>query len=367
LRLLLTALVLGGPTFLMGGTCPQRQEHREPGGSSRRRIGLSTGSTRSGRSWMRVLEFPPARGVGTRLTLWMACLINLLVAVAARAASRRLTGRRAARRPRARADWRNAAGGAVPSWFVLVASCIAGFAFFLMELVWYRMLAPILGGTVFTFGLVLAIALFGSDSEACSIRLRTQRAATSRRSRDCLFEAIFVALPYALGDRVATLALWAPAPRVDALRRSRFGLVDRDHGLGPSPSFGQACNSPAHRAFGRGQDRVGIQTGLAYAANTGGAIAGASPVVSGSFRRCRCPGAGDWSLGRSPASDSSPGRGSFAPGGPGSSPSPRSSPSFSSGECSRRKDRRRSGDTVPSASVASLPAQRPPPTSTANG
>ena len=30
-----------------------------------------------------------------------------------------------------------------------------------MELVWYRLLAPLLGGSVFTFGLVLAVALAG--------------------------------------------------------------------------------------------------------------------------------------------------------------------------------------------------------------
>jgi len=30
-----------------------------------------------------------------------------------------------------------------------------------MELVWYRLLAPLLGGSVFTFGLVLAVALVG--------------------------------------------------------------------------------------------------------------------------------------------------------------------------------------------------------------
>jgi predicted membrane-bound spermidine synthase len=44
---------------------------------------------------------------------------------------------------------------------VLTAAALTGFAFLLMELVWYRMLGPILGGTVYTFGLVLAVALCG--------------------------------------------------------------------------------------------------------------------------------------------------------------------------------------------------------------
>ena len=36
-----------------------------------------------------------------------------------------------------------------------------GFTFFALELVWYRMLGPILGGTAFTFGLILCVALLG--------------------------------------------------------------------------------------------------------------------------------------------------------------------------------------------------------------
>ncbi len=56
--------------------------------------------------------------------------------------------------------WPPAASQA-PTWFLLVASGVVGFAFFLMELVWYRMLGPLLGGSVFTFGLILAVALVG--------------------------------------------------------------------------------------------------------------------------------------------------------------------------------------------------------------
>ena len=44
---------------------------------------------------------------------------------------------------------------------MLAAAAGVGFAFFLMEMVWYRMLGPLLGGSVFTFGLILAVALAG--------------------------------------------------------------------------------------------------------------------------------------------------------------------------------------------------------------
>src|SRR5690606_30758538 len=45
--------------------------------------------------------------------------------------------------------------------FVLIAAGVTGFAFLLLELVWYRMLSPLLGGSTYTFGLILTIALLG--------------------------------------------------------------------------------------------------------------------------------------------------------------------------------------------------------------
>src|SRR5205814_8628442 len=49
----------------------------------------------------------------------------------------------------------------VPARLVYAAAAIAGFAFFAMELVWYRMLAPLLGGSTYGFGCILAVALLG--------------------------------------------------------------------------------------------------------------------------------------------------------------------------------------------------------------
>src|SRR5205814_5909608 len=55
----------------------------------------------------------------------------------------------------------NAEKSEAPAWFVLPAAAVVGFAFFLMEMIWYRMLSPILGGSVFTFGLILCLVLLG--------------------------------------------------------------------------------------------------------------------------------------------------------------------------------------------------------------
>ena len=86
---------------------------------------------------------------------------------------------------------------------------IAGFAFFLMELVWYRMLGPILGGTTFTFGLILAVALTGIASGRGGLRAVLPPARRSRSTRlalTCVLEACGIAIPFALGDHLAILA-----------------------------------------------------------------------------------------------------------------------------------------------------------------
>src|SRR5207302_1576493 len=84
---------------------------------------------------------------GTRATLWLAAAVNLLVAMLARQLDRSLPPPAEARAEDATPS---AAGAAsereAPAIFVLVASGVVGFAFFLMELVWYRMLGPLLGG-----------------------------------------------------------------------------------------------------------------------------------------------------------------------------------------------------------------------------
>jgi hypothetical protein len=52
--------------------------------------------------------------------------------------------------------WANA-----PPRLVYVLAGVVGFAFLYLELIWYRMLSPLLGGSSFTFGLVLAVTLAG--------------------------------------------------------------------------------------------------------------------------------------------------------------------------------------------------------------
>jgi predicted membrane-bound spermidine synthase len=158
------------------------------------------------------------------------------------------------------------------------AAAAVGFVFFLMELVWYRMLGPLLGGTVFTFGIILAVALLGIGLGGTAYALLgSEKPATLNGfAVTCLLEAILLAVPYALGDRVATLALL-----IRPLGSFHFAGIAAGWTIVTLvvvllPAIVSGVQFPLLIALmGQGKKEVGVQTGWVYAANTGGSIAGA--------------------------------------------------------------------------------------------
>lgn len=277
LRLLLAALVLGVPTFLMGGTLPaavRAVTARDDAG--RRSAALLYGvNTLGAVAGAFIGTFFMLELFGTRQTLWLACLANLLVALWARSLAREVDAPDDAQ---AAPDQAGDGAQAAPAWFVLLSAAVVGFAFFLMELVWYRMLGPILGGSIFTFGLILVVALLGIGlgGAAYALRRASAPATLGGFALTCLLEALLLALPFALGDRVALLAL---------ILRS-FGNVALF--WGHVLAWALVCALVVFPAavvagwqfpllialLGRGRAAIGRQVGLAYAWNTTGAIVG---------------------------------------------------------------------------------------------
>jgi spermidine synthase len=284
-RLLLTALVLAGPTVLMGGTLPAVARGVEtPDDRGRRSLGLLYGINTLGAVAGCVLgTFLLLEVFGSRLTLWLACLVNVLIGMLARVLSRSLpTPAESGGEPSPESG--PSSSGAPheeappPRWLTLSAAAIVGFAFFLMELVWYRMLGPLLGGTIFSFGLILAVALLGIGLGGAFYASfgRARPATISGFSLTCLLEAAVIALPFALGDRIAVLALYLRP--LGALGFSAYvggwTLVTAIVVL--PAAFVAGVQFPLLIGLlGRGRAAVGQHVGLAYAANTGGSIAGA--------------------------------------------------------------------------------------------
>ena len=146
-----------------------------------------------------------------------------------------------------------------------------------MELVWYRMLGPLLGGSVFTFGLILAVALVGIGIGGLLYSLIgvNRPASLAGLATSCLLEAAAIAFAFALGDRIAVLALV-----LMPLGQAAFGALVAGWTIVavivvlPAAIISGYQFPQLIALFGRGRDNVGRQIGLAYAANTLGAIAG---------------------------------------------------------------------------------------------
>ncbi len=282
-RLILASLVFTVPTLLMGGTLPAVARAVESDSDEgRRNVALLYGvNTLGAVAGCLASTFVFFEVFGTHLTLWMACLVNALVAMVARSVARALPEVDVA------AKGASSAAGRDPErpapWLILVAAGVSGFVFCLMELVWYRMLGPLLGGSVFTFGLILAVALGGIGVGGLVYGLRPQRAAATLQgfAWTCVLEAAFVAVPYALGDRLAVLAaLLQPVGDLSfGLRVAGWGTIALVVVLPASLVCG--VQFPLLIGLlGQGGRDVGRDVGRVYATNTIGPIAGS---IAGGF------------------------------------------------------------------------------------
>ncbi|MDR2946992.1 MAG: fused MFS/spermidine synthase [Candidatus Adiutrix sp.] len=282
-RLALAAVVIGVPAFLMGGTLPAAAkavtaEHD----GSRLNLGALYGINTIGALCGTLLTtFFLMETFGARYTLFFAVIINFLTALAAITVSSKAPATEAASEPAlAETPLETAPAkikGGLPTGLALAAALLVGLAFFLMELVWYRMLGPVLGGSIYTFGLILATALagIGLGGALHPIVFRNRVPSAWHLAMTCLLEALAMMLPYAAGDWVAVLAA-----QLRPLAALGFG------GLAGSwimitllVVFPAAVISGIQfplliSLLGKGSKGLGRQTGLAYACNTTGAIIG---------------------------------------------------------------------------------------------
>ncbi len=285
-RLLLSCLVLALPTFLMGGTLPAIAREAALSRDARRRsVALLYGVNTIGAvCGVIAATFFLLERLGTRLTIFSGVALNAAVVLAAFTLSARSPAAgngeesAVAQLPsRARRDASFPDGAAMPRAFILPAAALTGFCFFLMEIVWYRMLSPILGGTTYTFGIILAVALAGIGSGGIFSFLLGRRVLPTARlfAATCGLEALGLALAFGLGDRIAVLAITLrPVAGNLAELASGWAVVAAIVVLPPAIVAG--LQFPLLISLlGRGRRDVGEHTGAVYAWNTGGSILGA--------------------------------------------------------------------------------------------
>lgn len=280
-RLLLTALVLGVSTFLMGGTLPAvGRAVTAAEDEGRQSLGWVYGSNTLGALLGASLTtFVLLERLGQRKSLWIAALVNLLVATIAISMGRRRPPLENGA-PTATALERPAAA---PLALVLVAAGLVGFAFFLMELVWYRLLAPLLGGTTYTFGTILLLALAGIGLGGLLYGAAPPRRGATLASfaTTCALEGFLLVIPLVLTYRVALLA-----STLRALNALGFGglvlgwLVVAGLVVLPASLIAGYQFPLLVALLGAGRRQVAEQTGLVTACNTLGAIVGS---IAGGF------------------------------------------------------------------------------------
>lgn len=278
IHILLAFVVLFGPCALMGGTLPLAVkwiETDEDGqrGSAGLLYGLNALGALAGvvGSTFWLLE-----ALGTRGTLYLVVVVNAgLGAVALWVARREQPGVIAPATERTRST----TPAAAPAGYVCGAAFVTGFVFFLAELVWYRMSAPLLGSSTYNFGVILAVALAGIGLGGVLFRvwLAPRPGAVSLGGFGLVsaLQAGLLFLPFALGDRVAVLAYYC-----NQLRSFSFGgqvagwtVIAVLLVLGPSILAGLQFPLLVS-LLGCGRADVGRHLGLAYAWNTAGAITG---------------------------------------------------------------------------------------------
>jgi len=310
LRLLLAAPILLPPTLLMGGTLPAVARAAEAQRSPGRPItallyGVNTLGAVLGAS---LTTFVLLESWGQKKTIWLAASINLLVVLVGFAARRAFSvtaptdvadspppplpaaaestadasaddGPSSAPTSAAPPLTQRSSVAPAPATarLVLGLSAASGFVFFLMELVYYRMLAPILGGSVFTLGLILAVALAGVGLGGLLYSARGALYEARLRTLVWSFflQAVGLSVPFLLGDRVALFAAHSQ-PGADGSFGARVtgwvwvtALVVLPSALVAGFQF------PLLVALsGRGRAGLGKQTGDVYAWNTVGAVLG---------------------------------------------------------------------------------------------
>lgn len=279
IRLVLSALVLATPTILMGGTLPAAaravETSRDVGrGNLALLYGLNTLGAVCGAF---VATFYMLELFGTRATLWLACLLNLLVALTARSLARTADYSGATVETVTTSTEPAARSQRAPAMYVYAAAAIVGFAFFLMELVWYRMLGPLLGGSTYTFGLILAVALLGIGLGGAAYSFFGTRFRPTLRlfAITVALEAVCMAVPFALGDRLAVLS----AVLRDLSAMGFYGYIVAWSLVAGAVVLPAAIVTGFQfplliGLLGEGRENVGKETGFAYAWNTAGAIAG---------------------------------------------------------------------------------------------
>ncbi|HEY5996613.1 MAG TPA: fused MFS/spermidine synthase [Candidatus Deferrimicrobiaceae bacterium] len=282
-RTTLAMLVLLVPAVAMGGTLPilgrAIEEESDPGrGRWSLLYGFNTLGAIVGAALPTLFLF---EHIGARRTVLAACAVNALLTAFAFRFSRGAGADEGETAQALESGSGEAYGGNLR--LACLAAFLAGFAFFLAELAWYRMLAPILGGTTYTFGLILMVVLLGIGvgGGVYSFWSRGRCATAGALALVSSLAALTMAVPLAAGDGVALAAALLGNARAFGFLASTAGWLTIISFVVLPAAVLAGIQFPMILAIaGRGRRQIGTHAGLVTAFNTAGAVLGS---LLGSF------------------------------------------------------------------------------------
>ena len=279
LRGVVAAACLLPPTLLMGGSLPAavRWVGTTPEGVSRMGYlysaniaGAVIGCLAAGFYLLRV-------GNVTIATL-VAAVINCAVALAAWALAKQSPHEEDREEPTERPGPLQRAPGA---WMIYGAIALSGMSALGAEVVWTRLLSLLLGATVYTFSIILAVFLVGlwAGSSAGSFLARRILAASGdpRRALSLCQVLLAAAIAWTAFTLAYVLPYWPVDPQLSISPWFNFDLdIFRCvHAILPATLLWGASFPLALAAAAAKDEDPGRLTGEIYAANTAGSIVGA--------------------------------------------------------------------------------------------
>jgi spermidine synthase len=272
LRATICAICLLVPTMLMGASLPviARSIRATPQRASWlgllyacNTVGAVFGCLAAGFFLLRVFDMEAATYVAAGINAMVAALSFMLAA--------RMSSEVELENPRqvhAVADPRG--------WTVYIAVALSGMSALGAEVVWTRLLGPMLGATVYTFSIILAVFLVGlaMGSGAGSLLSRIVRPQTALGCCQLLLTAAIAFTAYMLAK---SLPYWPIDPKLSTSPWITFqvDLLRVVWALWPGPLLWGATFPLALAAVASDDTDPARTVGNVYAANTGGAIIGA--------------------------------------------------------------------------------------------
>ena len=273
LQILIAILVIAVPCFIMGGTLPAAIRLVETNEDEVRQASAVMYGTNIAGAVIGALSvnFYGLELFGNTMCLVMAAGLNLLLA----AGVYLIFGKDQSGQTLSLITQENRGN----VWLLYGVAFASGFAFFVLELLWFRSSIPLLGGSIYNFGLILVLALMGMSAGGLiySVMLKYLKPSYSLLAIVSVLFALAMATPYIWGDGFARFCMVLQAgyisyPFVDKLW---VWVIIAGCLVVPTSVMAGIQFPLILSLIGKGRDGIGQQIGKIYAFNTAGAVLGA--------------------------------------------------------------------------------------------